>query len=344
MTVHLHDLAEITAQVLADPEESVRTEPSVGADHPFFGVRQGNLSSEFCKGNLFLLQQIEQAGIIIMHKDVSFPTEKLKGKKLFLLDMDGTLYLDGQLFAGTMPFLRAVSDRGGRCLYLTNNSSKSVDAYVEKLAGMGISATARDFVTSVDATAAYIKEHYGEKTVFLLGTESFRRQMAAAGITGTTDRDDPDIAALVMGFDTELTFSKLLDASYLLTVRKDIGYVAANPDLVCPTSFGYVPDCGSVAVMLKNATGRMPVFIGKPEPEMVRMALKKTNTSPSDAVLIGDRVYTDIACGLNAGIDTVMVLSGEGTVKEAQERGITPTWIMRDIGEVADVIAPSENQ
>lgn len=278
-----------------------------------------------------------------MHKDVSFPTEKLKSKKLFLLDMDGTLYLDGQLFEGTMPFLQAVAMRGGRCLYLTNNSSRSVEAYVAKLARMGISATAQDFVTSVDATAAYVKEHYWKGVVYLLGTESFSRQMIAAGVRATFDRNDPGIVALVMGFDTELTFQKLEDASYLLTMRKDIGYIAANPDLVCPTAFGYVPDCGSVAEMLRNATGRMPVFIGKPAPEMIYMALNKTGMPSSDAVLIGDRVYTDIACGINAGVDTVMVLSGEGTVAEAEERGITPTWIMKDIGEVARIITTDKN-
>lgn len=258
-------------------------------------------------------------------------------KKLFLLDLDGTLYLDGELFCGTLPFLEQVKANGGKYLFLTNNSSKSAEAYVRKLAQMGIASQTTDFVTSVDATAAYVSRTYGNKTVYVLGTASFCEQLAEAGIQITTDPDAPGIAALIMGFDTELTFKKLSDASRLLT--RDIGYVAANPDLVCPTSFGYVPDCGSVAGMLKNATGKTPLFIGKPEPAMVEMALGRTGMTKEQTVLIGDRVYTDMACGINAGIDTVMVLSGEGTEEEAAAMRIFPTWIARDIGEVASVLA-----
>lgn len=259
-------------------------------------------------------------------------------KKLYLLDMDGTLYLDNDLFPDTKRFLSSVKEHGGRCLYLTNNSSKSVDAYVTKMKKLGIDTTKEDFVTSVDATIEYLQIHHSNQLCYVLGTNSFYEQLADAHINVTRSLSD-SIEVLVMGFDTELTFAKLEDASILLT--RDIAYVAANPDWVCPTAYGYVPDCGSVALMLKNATGKWPVFIGKPETAMIDLAMARIGTSAEQTVLIGDRVYTDIAAGNNAGIDTIMVLSGEGTIKETQEKCIFPTLISDHIGCVADMIDKS---
>ena len=259
-----------------------------------------------------------------------------KHKKLYLLDMDGTLYLDNDLFSGTKPFLAQTKALGARCIYLTNNSSKSVEAYVSKMNALGIATTGEDFVTSVDATIEYLKQHYQNDLLYVLGTASFYSQLEMSGLCVTTKRSE-DVKALVMGFDTELTFSKLEDASILL--KGNIGYVAANPDLVCPTAYGYVPDCGSVAEMLQHATGRTPLFIGKPQTAMVELAIKRAGVTREETVLIGDRVYTDIACGINAGIDTVMVLSGEGTEEEARERHISPTMVVEDIGNIAEILS-----
>ena len=258
--------------------------------------------------------------------------QPLNKKKLFLLDMDGTIYLDHNLFPETLPFLETVKKCGGKHLYLTNNSSKGVDAYIEKLRGMGIDAVAEDFLTSVDATIVDLKKNYpnGEK-MYVFGTASFFSQLKAAGLPVTQARED-DVKVLVMGFDTELTFEKLEDACILL--NKGVDYIATNPDFVCPTWYGSVPDCGSIAQILKTATGRMPRFIGKPQPEMILLALEKTGCAKEDAILIGDRVYTDIASGVHAGIDTVLVLSGEGTVADAEASEEKPTYIMQDIGEV----------
>jgi len=136
----------------------------------------------------------------------------------------------------------------------------------------------------------------------------------------------------VMGFDTELTFGKLEDACILL--GRGVDYIATNPDYVCPTWYGSVPDCGSIAGILKTATGREPRFIGKPNPEMLLLALEKTGLAAEDALMIGDRVYTDIASGVNAGVDTVLVLSGEGTVEDAEASEKKPTYIMDGIGDV----------
>lgn len=259
----------------------------------------------------------------------------LKNKKFFLLDMDGTIYLDNDLFDGTLDFLSAVKASGGKYLFVTNNSSKSTDAYVEKLRKIGIESSEDDFLTSTDATCLYLKKYEGKK-FYVSGTKSFESQLKASGVVTTTDIED-DVFGIVMGNDTELTFKKLDDVSRLLTER-ELVYIATNPDWVCPTSYGYVPDCGAVAEMINRATGKSPIFIGKPKPEMLLLAMERFGYSKEETLMVGDRVYTDIASGYNAGVDTVLVLSGEGTVEDAENGDTKPTYIMNDIREIYNKI------
>ena len=253
----------------------------------------------------------------------------LKDKRLFLLDMDGTIYLDDRLFDGTAEFLAHVQAIGGRVMYLTNNSSKSVESYVDKLSRMGLRAAPEDFLTSVNATVLYLRQKNHRK-IYAFGTASFRQQLRQGGLP-VTDVLAEDIDCLCMGFDTELTFQKLEDACILL--NRGVEYVATNPDWVCPTWYGSVPDCGSVAEMLYRATGRRPRFIGKPEPDMVELAVKETNFTKEQTILLGDRLYTDIKSGVRAGVDTVLVLSGEATLKDLAASDVKPTYVMKDIRE-----------
>ena len=260
----------------------------------------------------------------------------LKQKKLFLLDMDGTIYLGDTLFDGTKDFLRAVRERGGKYLFVTNNSSRSVTAYVDRLRGMGIDATADDFLTSVDALIWYMRGKYDGALMYAFGTRTFRQQLSEAGFH-VTDKLEDGISLLVCGFDTELTFQKLEDACILL--GRGVDFVATNPDWVCPTSYGSVPDCGSVCEMLFRATGRRPKCIGKPKPEMALLSMERWGFSPEETILIGDRIYTDIACGVNAGIDTAFVLSGEGVPEDIEKFGIHPAGTYRDIREILEHMA-----
>lgn len=254
----------------------------------------------------------------------------LKNTKLFLLDMDGTIYLDNDLFDGTLDFLEYVKSVGGRYIFLTNNSSKSVDKYIEKLAKLGIKSTANDFLTSTDATVLYLqKKNY--KKIYAFGTESFVKQLKDSGLNVTTERES-GIDCLCISNDTELTFKKLDDACILL--GGDIDYVATNPDWVCPTWYGYVPDCGSFADIIYNATKKRPKFIGKPEPEMALVAMEKTGFSKEETAIMGDRLYTDVACGVNAGISSIFVLSGEGTMEDVKKSEIKPEFIYNNIKEL----------
>ncbi len=257
--------------------------------------------------------------------------ETFRSKKLYLLDMDGTLYLDEDLFPHCLDFLNVIRERGGNYLFLTNNSSKSVSKYVEKLSRLGITATESDFFTSTDAACAYLKRNWQGRKIYALGTASFKEQLQKAGFP-ITDQLEDDIDCLLMGYDTELTYRKLEDACILL--GRGVTYLATNPDWVCPTSYGSAPDCGSFAQMLEHATGRLPYFIGKPRPAIAELAMEKMGCRKEDAVLIGDRLYTDIACGVNAGITTCLVLSGEATLKDLEESDVKPTFVCQDIAEI----------
>jgi len=252
---------------------------------------------------------------------------ELKEKRLFLLDMDGTIYLDEQLFDGTLEFLAHVKHIGGRAMYLTNNSSKSVSSYVDKLKRLGITAEETDFFTSVNATVLHLQSRNFHK-IYAFGTASFRQQLLDAGLP-VTHRLEEDIDCLCMGFDTELTFQKLEDACILL--NRGVEYIATNPDWVCPTWYGSVPDCGSVAEMLYRATGRRPNVIGKPQPHMVELAVKASGFTKEQSILLGDRLYTDIKSGVNADIDTVLVLSGEATLEDLAASDVKPSYVFDNI-------------
>ena len=198
----------------------------------------------------------------------------LQSIKLYLFDMDGTLYLGSRLYDFTVELLDTIQSTGRRYLFMTNNSSKSVEDYIKKLAGLGITATREDFITSSQATAWYLKENYPNHRLYVCGTQSLKKELLLEGFTVTENLADVD--CIVMGFDTELTFKKLEDVSRLLLTRPNIPYIATNPDYVCPTEFGSVPDCGSVCDMtiLQNLTIAPIKLLKKPKAEAEAHAMK----------------------------------------------------------------------
>lgn len=254
---------------------------------------------------------------------------------LFLFDMDGTLYLGDRLFDFTINLLQKIRENGKNYLFITNNSSKSVEDYVVKLRKMGVNATENDFLTSSQATSYYLKKHHREAILYVCGTESLKNELKNNGFSISEDLNQ--VNCIVMGFDTELTFKKLHDVSYLLSTR-DLPYIATNPDYVCPTSFGSVPDCGSVCDMIFNATGKRPLVIGKPEPLMIRLACEKMNVSTENTAVIGDRIYTDVMSGKNAGALSVLVMSGETTERILEESEQKPDVVLSSAKDIIDLI------
>ncbi len=257
---------------------------------------------------------------------------KIKNLKLFLFDMDGTLYLGDRLFDFTNELLKTIRQNGGRYLFMTNNSSKSVSDYIIKLKKLGIDAVTDDFITSSQATAFYLNKHHKGAKLYVCGTMSLKAELESEGFEITENLDETQ--CIVMGFDTELTFKKLHDVSKLLLTRENIPYIATNPDYVCPTEFGSVPDCGSVCDMLYNVSKRRPVVIGKPEALLPQLAMEKTGCSPSETAVIGDRIYTDIKSGINAGTVTILVMSGETTEEILNASPDKPDMVLESGAEI----------
>lgn len=256
--------------------------------------------------------------------------------KLYLFDMDGTLYLGDRLYDFTIELLQEIRRTGGKYLFITNNSSKSVADYVKKLAKFGIEATREDFMTSSQATAYYLKQNHPGKKLYVCGTRSLIAELEEEGFTVTTNLDE--VECIVMGFDTELTFQKLHDVSYLLLTHPELPYIATNPDLVCPTEFGSVPDCGSICIGIKNATGKEPIVIGKPSPLMPELAMAKYGCSKEETAVVGDRIYTDVRSGLNAGAMGILVLSGESTLQTLAESDVKPDLVLDSAAEILEIL------
>lgn len=256
--------------------------------------------------------------------------------KLYLFDMDGTLYLGSKLYDFTIELLSEIRRTGGKYLFITNNSSRSVADYVKKLAKLGIEATRDDFMTSSQATAYYLHKHHEGQRLYVCGTESLKEELRNEGFTVTENIDEVD--CIVMGFDTELTFQKLHDVSYLLLTRPELPYIATNPDLVCPTEFGSVPDCGSVCGMIYNATKKRPIVIGKPSALMPELAMDKLGVSKEETCVVGDRIYTDVKSGLNAGCIGILVMSGETTYEILAESPDKPHLVLESARKILDIL------
>ena len=264
-------------------------------------------------------------------------TSKLKACGLFLFDMDGTLYLGDEVFDGAIELMEDLPRLGKRYIYLTNNSSRSFADYVRRLRDLGFPCTEEDVFTSSMACGRYLLEHYPGARVYVAGTRTFYREIAGYGINVVNDEDgrcDAErVDVVLQGFDTELTYLKLERACYFL--RHGAALVAANPDWVCPMPAGEsIPDCGSICASLTAATGIEPIYIGKPNRNMIDAVSSMTGVPNDRICAVGDRLYTDIAVAQNAGAVSVLVLSGETTQDMADAAERKPEYVLADVAEL----------
>lgn len=255
----------------------------------------------------------------------------LKNKRLWLFDMDGTIYEENRLFEGTIDLLNRIEESGGRYVFITNNSSKSIKDYIKKVNNLGIAANEDNFFTASQATILYLRKYYPNTKVYCQGTKSLVLELKESGII-VTENIDEDAAVVLVGFDTELTSDKLRKTCYLL--NRNLPFVATNCDLRCPVEFGFIPDCGSICQMLTNATDKKPIYIGKPEPTMIELAIKKFGFSKDETIVVGDRLYTDIASGNNANVATACVLTGETTLDDIEKSSDKPTFVFKTIKNI----------
>ena len=253
----------------------------------------------------------------------------LLGARLFLLDMDGTLYLGDDVFPGAVDFIHTLADTGRQYIYLTNNSSRAGTDYITRLRRLGFPCEAENVFTSGMATALYLNQHYAGKPVYLVGTQAFRRELLSYGIPLVEEGAE----IVVAGFDTELVHEKLDKAVHFL--RRGAHFIAANPDWVCPMPADEVlPDCGSICALLTASSGKEPTYIGKPNRNMIDVISAMTGIPNEKICAVGDRLYTDIAVAQNAGAVSVLVLSGETTKEMADAAERRPDYVLADVHEL----------
>lgn len=253
----------------------------------------------------------------------------IKNIECFALDMDGTIYLGEQWIEGAQEFLKAVEESGRKYLFLTNNSSKNPQAYVEKLERMGLIVNDSQIVTSGQATIAYLKKNYPGKRVFLLGNELLSEEFDAEGIL----LDDQNPEVVVVGFDTSLTYAKMCRVCDL--VREGLPYISTHPDYNCPTETGFIPDAGAIHAFIHASSFRYPDYIvGKPNGEIMDYLAGRAGVEKKHIAMVGDRLYTDVAAGVNNGCVGILVLSGEAGMKDVNESKIIPDLIFESVGEI----------
>ena len=259
---------------------------------------------------------------------------QLKDIELFLMDMDGTIYHEDEIIPGALEFFALLRSQGKRYAFMTNNSSKGRKSYVEKLTRLGIVATEEQIVSSVNATIHYLNRVKPSAKIYLVGTESLRNELLDEGFTvASVDYRGSDVDFVLLGYDTELTYAKLEGACYY--VSHGVKYIATNCDLRCPVRDGrYVPDCGAIAKMICDATEMMPQFLGKPERTMVDAASSKWDVPIDKIACVGDRLYTDVQVGINAGCTTVCVLTGEATELDIEAMAKKPDYVLPSIMEL----------
>ena len=231
-------------------------------------------------------------------------SKRLLETETFILDLDGTVYLSDTLLPGAREFIEFLAQSRRRYVFITNNSSRTAAEYVGKLNRLGLAATADNVYTSLDATLAWLRNQTGRR-VFPLGTPSLVAEVRAAGYDITDEAPD----WVLLGFDTAITYDKIKRAARAL--RGGARFVATHPDVTCPTAEGPVPDTGAFIKLFEAAAGKSPFICGKPYPPMMKGALARLGGRPERSAIIGDRLYTDMAMGREAGILAVLVLSGE---------------------------------
>jgi NagD protein len=260
--------------------------------------------------------------------------QRLSAIRHVALDMDGTIYRGGTLFETTEPFLALLKELGISYTFLTNNPSKSATDYLTHLREIGIAATGDQLFTSTQATIVYLREEQPHiKRLFVLGTSSMCAEFSGAGFLLVPDNPDAEPDAVVVGYDTTLTYPRLCRAAWWIS--RDKPYFATNPDRVCPTDQPtLMVDCGAICAALEAATGHKPsAVLGKPDPAMFRGILRHHNLQPQNLAMVGDRLYTDIAMAHRAGALGVLVLTGESDAEDAAQYLPAPDLVVADLAE-----------
>jgi len=255
-------------------------------------------------------------------------SKSLDGIEAIFLDLDGTIYLGGEPIEGALDFLERLDQRGIRRFFLSNNSSKSVSQYLERLTSMGIPANEQDILLSTHDLLSWLKKE-GVTETYLVGTEGMREMLEEDGIR-TRSRSPQYV---VLGYDTEINYEKLSTAS--IHLHSGVPMVASHPDIVCPSPDGGLPDTGAYIDLFEATTGVRPIHIcGKPNPGMILHKIEELGLQPDNCAMVGDRLYTDIEMAERSGVHGILVLSGEATMSDASVASQKPSLVVDSVASL----------
>ena len=248
--------------------------------------------------------------------------------------MDGTIYLGKNLIPGALETLKTLQKAGIHIIFFTNNSSHDLDFYESKMRGFGFDCSKEEhFYSSVEVTISHLKKE-GVHRLYVVGNASMKRKFASSfDLVPSFDKDE-EIDAVVCGFTTELVYKELQDACLFL-LTKDCKFYATNGDYRCPIEDGlYIPDCGGMIEWLRLATNKTATVLGKPSPVVVKTLMERFGVSKEETFVVGDRLYTDILVGVNAGVDSICVLSGEAKPEDIENYDFKPTFVLDSIADI----------
>jgi 4-nitrophenyl phosphatase len=262
---------------------------------------------------------------------------RLRSAKAFVFDMDGVLYVGSQVLPGVNDMLNALTIRGLKYVLATNNSTATPALYVEKLSGMGLEVPEESILTSSMATRDFlVNELPPNAGVFVVGSPALRSQLFSDTTFEPVQYGERTPDAVVVGLDVGFTYEKLRLAA--VAIRAGAKFIATNADATLPTEHGLVPGCGSIVAAVAAASGTMPIVIGKPEPLLIQMAVRHLGVEPSEAVMIGDRLDTDIVAGHRAGLLTVLVLTGVSKRDEIPSSPVLPDLVFNDLPALLEAL------
>lgn len=260
---------------------------------------------------------------------ISDHIQHIKG---LIIDMDGVLWRDTQAIGDLPRIFSRLREMDLKFILATNNSSRTVEEYLAKLAHFNVQLDDDQIITSAQATGLYLLDHYGKGThVFVVGQPSLKQTLASYGLI-LRDGDEKDVSVVVASIDFNISYEKLKHASLL--IQSGVDFVGTNPDSTFPTPEGLIPGSGTIIGALEIASGKRAQYIGKPEPLLYKMALRRLNLLPQETLAIGDRLETDIAGAQAAGIHSALVLSGASSGDQAQEFDPKPEIICNDLTEL----------
>ncbi|HRE28440.1 MAG TPA: HAD-IIA family hydrolase [Anaerolineales bacterium] len=251
-----------------------------------------------------------------------------------IVDMDGVLWEGNRALPGLDGFFAAIRRRALKVVLATNNASQTPEQYVAKLAGFGVVATPAEVMTSAVATAEVLAARdLPNRKAFVIGGDGIRTAMTEAGFE-LLDLYETGAAVVVVGMDRGLSWDKLATAT--LNLRAGSAFIGTNPDLTVPTEHGTTHGNGAILAALTAATGLMPEIIGKPEPTMYQLILRRLALAPASALAVGDRLDTDILGAIRAGMPSVCVLSGIATLADITACEARPSAVMAGLPELTD--------